>query len=124
MKSPVQAKFRDVLETLRKKVAGVQAVVMLGHDGVVDHILADPLLNVETIAGEYATLLRITARTSEDAGAGKLIEQIIVSDKSIMIARAVSPEHFLVLLSRTQDQIGRARYELKKAAWEIQKRGT
>jgi hypothetical protein len=38
-----------------------------------------------------------------------------------MIARTVSPGHYLILLARAQDQIGRARYELKQAAWEIQR---
>ena len=49
------------------------------------------------------------------------MENIVVAEKSIMIARSVSPEHYLILLSRSQDQIGRARYELKQAAWEIGK---
>jgi len=123
VKTPVQAKFRDVLEALRKKVSEVQAIVIVGPDGVVDHVLSDSSLKIETIANEYAMLLRIAARTSEDAGAGNLVEQVVVSDKSIMIARRVSPQHFLILLARALDQIGRARFELKKAASEIQRRG-
>jgi predicted regulator of Ras-like GTPase activity (Roadblock/LC7/MglB family) len=123
VKTPVQAKFRDVLEALRKKVSEVQAIVIVGPDGVVDHVLSDSSLKIETIANEYAMLLRIAARTSEDAGAGNLVEQIVVSDKSIMVARRVSPQHFLILLARAQDQIGRARFELKQAASEIQRRG-
>ena len=119
----MQAKFRDVLEALRKKVSEVQAIVIVGPDGVVDHVLSDSSLKIETIANEYAMLLRIAARTSEDAGAGNLVEQVVVSDKSIMIARRVSPQHFLILLARALDQIGRARFELKKAASEIQRRG-
>jgi len=123
VKTPVQAKFRDVLEALRKKVSEVQAIVIVGPDGVVDHVLSDSSLKIETIANEYAMLLRIAARTSEDAGAGNLVEQVVVSDKSIMIARRVSSQHFLILLARALDQIGRARFELKKAASEIQTRG-
>jgi predicted regulator of Ras-like GTPase activity (Roadblock/LC7/MglB family) len=80
-------------------------------------------LDLDTIATEFATLLRIAGRTSEDTGAGNLVEQIVISEKSIVIARHVSAEEFLILVCRSQDQIGRARYELRQAAWEIQRRG-
>jgi predicted regulator of Ras-like GTPase activity (Roadblock/LC7/MglB family) len=100
-------------------VTQIQAVILVGPHGVVDHVLDDPSLTLETIAGEYATLLRIARSASQDSGAGHLVENILVSENSIMIARCVAPEHYLILLSRSQDQIGRARYELKQAAWEI-----
>jgi predicted regulator of Ras-like GTPase activity (Roadblock/LC7/MglB family) len=86
----------------------------------VDHALDDPALNIETIAGEYATLLRIARSACEDSGSGNLLENIVVSEKSIMIARNAFPEHYLILFFRSQDQIGRARYALKQVAWEIQ----
>jgi predicted regulator of Ras-like GTPase activity (Roadblock/LC7/MglB family) len=124
VKTTVPVKFRSVLETLRQTVSDVEAVIIIGPDGVVDYVLTDSSLKIETIANEYAMLLRIAARTSEDAGAGDLVEQIVVSDKSIMIARRVSPEYFLILLSRAQDQIGRARFELRNAVSEIQKMGS
>ena len=117
-----QTKLREVLEKLQKNVAEIQAIVLLGPDGVIDHVRIDPNLNLDTIAGEYGTLLRIAGLASDDTGGGNLIEHIVVSEKSVMIARVVSPDHFLILLSRSQDQIGRARYELKHAAREIQEK--
>jgi len=120
VQNPIQAKFPQILEQLRKNVAGIQAVILVGSDGLVDHALDDPGLSIETIAVEYATLLRIAHSASEDSGAGRLIENIVVSEKSVMIARTASPEYYLILLFRSQDQIGRARYELKQAIREIQ----
>jgi predicted regulator of Ras-like GTPase activity (Roadblock/LC7/MglB family) len=114
-----QAKFRRALEKLRKKVTDIQAVILVGPEGVVDRMVQDSTLDIETIAGEYITLLRIARSASEDSGAGNLIENIVVSERSIMIARSISSDHYLILLSKSQDQIGRARYELKQAAWEI-----
>jgi predicted regulator of Ras-like GTPase activity (Roadblock/LC7/MglB family) len=117
----IQGKFREMLEKLRKGVPDIQAVILVGPTGIVDHVLDDAALNLETIAGEYATLLRIARSACEDSGAGNLVENIVVSEKSIMIARSIPPDHYLILLSRSQDQIGRARYELKQAAREIKK---
>ena len=122
MQNVVQEKFYEIGEKLRKSVTDVQAVILVGPDGVVDYMLEDPtLLHIETIATEYATLLRVARSAAEDSGSGNLVENIVVSEKSIMIARSVSADHVLILLSRSQDQIGRARYALKQAAWEIQR---
>jgi predicted regulator of Ras-like GTPase activity (Roadblock/LC7/MglB family) len=115
----MDAKFRHVLAGLRRKLTHIQAAMLIGPQGVLDYVMDDPTLNFETIAEEYATLLRIARSASEDSGAGNLIENVLVSEKSIMIARSVSPDHYLVLLCRAEDQIGRARYELKQAAWDL-----
>ena len=121
MEDSIKAKFRDVLARLRTSVTEIQALILVGPEGVVDYVLDDTSLNLETIAGEYATLLHIARSASEDSGSGNLVENIVVSEKSIMIARSVAAEHYLILLARSQDQLGRARYELKQAAWEIQR---
>ena len=115
----MDAKVRPVLASLRRNLKHIQAVMLIGPQGVLDYVLDDKTLNFETIAGEYATLLRVARSASEDSGAGNLIENVMVSEKSIMIARNVSPDHYLILLCRAEDQIGRARYELKKAAWDL-----
>jgi len=108
---------------LPKKVPGIQAVILAGVHEVLDCVVVDPSLDIETIASEFATVLRIAGRASEDSGAGNLVEQVVVSEKSTILARSVSLEEFLILVCRRQDQIGRARYELRQAVWEIQRRG-
>jgi len=115
-------KFREVLGKLSKCVRDVQAILVVGPKGVVDHILEDPALNIETIAGEYETLLRIAARASEDSGAGTLVENVVVSEKSIMVARTIFGDHCIILISRSRDQIGRTRYELKRVASELERK--
>ena len=102
-------------------MSNIQAVLVLGPQGVVESAVDDPALNLEQIVEEYATLLRIARSASEDSGAGNLVENILISEKSVMIARSISPDRDLLLLCRAQDQIGRARYELKQAAWAIRK---
>ncbi len=118
-----QIRLREILERLQNKVAGVRAAIVLGPEGVLDHIESDPEIHIENIAIEYGTLLRIAGRASEDTGAGHLIEHVLVAENYIVIARTISPGHFLILLSGSQDQLGRARYELKQAAWELGKTG-
>lgn len=108
-----------MLEKLGKNVADVQALFLVGPEGVVEQIVEDATLDLDTIVAEYTTLLRIARSASEDSGAGDLVENIVVSERSIMIARSIASEQYLILLFKSQDQIGRARYEVKQAAWEI-----
>jgi predicted regulator of Ras-like GTPase activity (Roadblock/LC7/MglB family) len=121
VQNSLQPKFREVLAKLRESVRDIQALILVGPEGVIDYTLDDTSLNLETIAGEYATLLHIARSASQDSGSGDLLENIVVSEKSIMIARTVTSEHYLILLARSQDQLGRARYELKRAASELQR---
>jgi len=118
----IEATFREILEKLRNSLNDIQAVILVGPSGVLEHAVEDPALNIETIAGEYATLLRIARSASEDSGSGNLLENIVVSEKSIMIARNVFLEHYLILFFRSHEQIGRARYTLKQVTWEIQRK--
>jgi len=114
-----EMKVRPILERLRKKLSGAKAVLFLGPSGIVDHIKIDPGLDLDTLAGEHAMLLRIATRTSEDTGGGNLTEHIVISDRFIVMARHISGDHFLVVVFRSKDHIGRTRYELKNAAWEL-----
>jgi predicted regulator of Ras-like GTPase activity (Roadblock/LC7/MglB family) len=118
----IKARFAEILAMLRNSLTDIQAVILVGPSGVVDQAVDDPALNIETLSAEYATLLRIARSASEDSGSGDLVENIVVSEKSIMIARNAFPEHYLILFFRSQDQIGRARYTLKQVTWEIQRK--
>jgi predicted regulator of Ras-like GTPase activity (Roadblock/LC7/MglB family) len=104
---------------LRNKVAGAMAIVIVGPNGVIDYSAAAPSLDMDRFAGEYATLLRIARRTSDDAGTGALLEHIVVSEKSVFIARNILPDYFLILVASDREHLGRARYELKKACWDF-----
>ena len=117
----IQSAFRQVVEKLRRTLTQIQGVILVGPEGVIAHVVDDAQLNFDLIAEEYAMLLRVARSASEDSGAGNLLENILVSEKSVIIARSVSSDHSLILLSRAQDQVGRARYELKQAARDLSK---
>src|SRR5580700_5111475 len=119
-----ESKFREAISQLRNNVAGTKAVVLIGPDGVtLDYLKVDPDFDVETFVSEYATLLRIARRTSEDTGAGDLTEHVSISERCVTISRCFASDCYLVIVSNIQDQIGRARYELKRAAWYLEQTG-
>jgi predicted regulator of Ras-like GTPase activity (Roadblock/LC7/MglB family) len=116
----VRPRVRSVLDRLRQKIAGTKAIVVVRLDGVVvDHVTANSVADPDLLAAEFATLLRIARRTSADTGIGDVIEHILVSENAITIARQISAGQFLIVVTGISDQIGRARYEIKQAAWEL-----
>ena len=115
-------KFREAVGSLRSRIAGIKAIILIGPDGVVlEHLTVDPHFDIGTFTAEYATLLRIARRASEDTGSGELSEHISVSDRTIVLARSFLTGFCLVLVSNTQALVGRARYELKLAAHLIER---
>ena len=109
--------FQEVVEQLRNSVIGVRAIVLVAPDGQVPFYFADdPTFRVETFTPEYAMLLRIASHTSHDVGFGSLGEHIAVSERRLTITRRLPSNSFLVLVSDCLEQLGRARYELRRAA--------
>jgi predicted regulator of Ras-like GTPase activity (Roadblock/LC7/MglB family) len=116
-----QTRFREFMEHLRNRVTGTKAIVLVGPGGVVDHLIARRPFDVDAFASEYATLLRIARRTSDDVGTGELLEHIVVAERSVIIARNILPDYYLIVVSTDGDQLGRARYELKCVARDLKR---
>ena len=116
----IETRFRECMEQLRDKIAGTTAIVLIGPGAVIDHLSSGNEFDSDALA-EYATLLRIARRASQDAGTGDLVEHIVVSEKSVIVARTVLSDYFLILAATHQDQLGRARYELKRAAQDLER---
>jgi predicted regulator of Ras-like GTPase activity (Roadblock/LC7/MglB family) len=107
------------MEQLRD-LAAVKAVLLIGPAGIIER-LSDNGFNVDVFVPEYATLLRIAQRTSDDADTGALVEHIMVSEKAVIVARSIRSHHFLIVVADDRDHLGRARYELKRVARELER---
>ena len=116
MASPL---FQEVSESVRKQLKGFQALALVSLDGgVVEQLTADSTLNPDTLS-EFATILRIAQHTSEDTAAGQLTEMSWTADRSLVLARRVAGESFLILAGEPELRLGFARYLLRRAAWEL-----
>jgi predicted regulator of Ras-like GTPase activity (Roadblock/LC7/MglB family) len=116
-----ETRFREIRDHLRHTVHGTKAIILIGLDGVMlDHLALDRHFDIEGFAAEYAMLLRIALRSCQDTGAGALTEHIVVSEKSFTVARCAGTNFCIILVSDALDQLGRARYELKRAAQRLQ----
>lgn len=110
--------FADTLETIANRIEGCVAVVILGIDGIPieRHVQqTDQPLDVDIITTEFTTLVRRSMRTAIDTDLGDLREMVFVTDLMTFLLRPITPEYFLLLALNPGGNIGRARFELRKA---------
>lgn len=117
--------FADTLGTIANRIEGCAAVMILGIDGIpierhVQHM--DASLDVEMIATEFTTLVRRSMRTAADTELGELREMLLATDSMTFLLRPITSEYFLLLALNPGGNVGRARFELRKAqlAMEIE----
>jgi len=117
--------FADELITIANRIEGCAAVMILGTDGIPieRHVQQmNQSLDVEMIATEFTTLVRRGMRTAADTELGDLREMVLATDAMIFLARPITSDYFLLVALNPGGNIGRARFELRKAqlAMEIE----
>jgi len=110
--------FSDTLGGLAKRIEGAAAAIILGIDGIpIERYTTtlEPGLDIEMIATELTTLLRRGMHTATDTALGDLREMVIVTERLTILLRPITPDYFLMLAVLPGGNVGRARYELRKA---------
>lgn len=111
--------FSDLLKQIVHKVEGVVGVLIMGLDGIAIEQQIEPSHHYDgqlsIIAAAYATLLRNSMRTSSDVGVGALQEMTVISGNLTLVIKLINPEYFLLIALGPNGNIGRARFELRKA---------
>lgn len=105
----------QLFNLLRDKVPELKAAILIGATGRFEfHSSPDFSFDAETFATEYATLFRIARRTAEDTAMGEALEQILISDKAILVARRFGSEDVAVFVCGADEHLGRLRYEIRR----------
>jgi predicted regulator of Ras-like GTPase activity (Roadblock/LC7/MglB family) len=110
--------FTETLTHIGNRVEGCAGTAILGIDGIlIERVVRDidPALDLEMIATEFTTLLRRSTRTAADTGLGELSELVFVTDLMTFLIRPITSEYFLLLAMNPGGNVGRARFELRKA---------
>ncbi len=114
--------FAELLELIVNKVEGTLGAVVMGMDGIsIEKRISDQTTNIEALAAEYTSLLRASSSTTQDLGQGSLEEFIVFTNSRVVAIRMLTQEYFLLILLEREGNVGRARYELKKARYRLAK---
>ena len=116
--------FKATLETVLESTEGSLGALIMGIDGIaVERLLkeAGQEANLDVAAAEFTSLVRNAQKAGKDTGLGNLVELMIALDGAIVIIRLLGRDYFVVLAISPQGNLGRARYELRKAELQLKK---
>ncbi len=116
--------FTENLSKVVHRVEGCAAATILGIDGIpIERYLndLDPAFDMELAAIELTNLLKRSMQVAADAELGLLQELIFSSDQMIFLLRPITTDYFILLLMYPDGNIGRARFELRKAQFDLER---
>jgi len=114
--------FKEVLETVIERTEGSLGALIMGLDGIaVERSLkeAGQEANLDVAAAEFTSLVRSAQRAGKDTGLGDLRELVVSLDSAILLIRLLGRDYFVVLAMKPDGNLGRARFELRKAELQI-----
>lgn len=109
--------FREELERICARVEGTLGAVILAEDGIiVERQAVDPAMDLELASAEFAGAAREMRRGTMAVDAGELDEILVTSRERLALLRFIGPGYYLLLFMAPGALVGRARYELRRAA--------
>lgn len=110
--------FKQMLESIVERTEGSLGALIMGTDGIaVERVFSEAGRegNLDVAAAEFTSLVRNAQRSGNDTGLGNLRELVISLENSILAIRVLSRDYFVVLALTPEGNLGRGRYELRKA---------
>jgi len=117
----VDSMFKQTLEAILERTEGSLGALIMGIDGIpVERSLKEGQeSNLDVAAAEFTSLLRNAQRAGKDTGLGNLRELVITLDEAVVLMRLLGTEYFVVLAIRPDGNLGRGRFELRKAELQM-----
>jgi predicted regulator of Ras-like GTPase activity (Roadblock/LC7/MglB family) len=114
--------FKEALKSIVEKTDGGLGALIMGADGLpVEKFFSDEGrdANLDVAAAEFTSLVRSAGRSGSDLNLGQLQELLVSLDRATLIMRAFNRDYFVVLAIKPDGNLGRARYELRKAQMQL-----
>jgi predicted regulator of Ras-like GTPase activity (Roadblock/LC7/MglB family) len=114
--------FKEALEAIMERTEGSIGALIMGTDGIaVEKVMGHEGrdANLDVAAAEFTSLIRNAQRTGNDTGLGSLRELVVNLESATFIMRLFSRDYFVVLALKPDGNLGRGRFELRKAELQL-----
>lgn len=114
--------FKEALNGIVERTEGATGALIMGMDGIaVEKVLLPEgsESNMDVAAAEVTSLVRNAVRAGTHTGLGSLREFVVCFETVNILARMFSAEYFVVLALSPEGNIGRGRFELRKAELQL-----
>ena len=106
--------FRDVLEGIRKRVEGTLAVSLLGLDGITVDSINPGSVPLDVMGAEFSGFLKSIRLSNTELNTGEVQQFSLVNERYIALVSAVTTEYYVLLVTTSDGNYGRARFELAR----------
>ncbi|MCI0414825.1 hypothetical protein L0222_18775 [bacterium] len=114
--------FLETLREIADRFQNMHCIFLMGMDGLpVEKVVRDETFNMDAVTAEFTTVVKVTAASTGEVNAGSVDEILILSDKMILLTKSITSQYFLLLVLPADGNMGRARFELKKAKYVLEK---
>jgi len=116
--------FKELLQSTVERTEGSLGALIMGLDGIaVEKVIGEAgnEANLDVAAAEFTSLVRSAQRSGSDIGLGNLREIVVSLDSAVIMMRLIGREYFVVLALSPDGNLGRGRYELRKAELQLTK---
>lgn len=116
--------FKELLQSIVERTEGSLGALIMGLDGIaVEKVIGEAgnEANLDVAAAEFTSLVRSAQRSGTDIGLGNLREVVVALDSATVMMRLIGREYFVVLALVPAGNLGRGRYELRKAELQLTK---
>ena len=110
--------FKQALQSMLEKTDGSLGAVIMGIDGLpVEKVFSDEGTegNLDVTAAEFTSLIRAAGRSANDLDLGSVRELVVSLDSVTLVMRALHKDYFVFIALKPDGNLGRGRYELRKA---------
>ena len=109
--------FTERLQKVLETVEGSKAVAIIGRDGIaVERLAVSDEPNLDLATAQYTDIAKKLQLANDELEAGPLKEMIQRTERYIVVLTTITQEYFLMLVLGQDGSLGRARFELRKAA--------
>jgi len=110
--------FNEILEGIVERTNGGVGAVLMGYDGIAIEQYFFPCEDVDfnTVAVEYANVLKEVRKTAEILNTGLMEEVSIKTKRFYVVMRILNDEYFIALILDCDGNFGKGRYLLNKEA--------
>ncbi|TAN60413.1 roadblock/LC7 domain-containing protein [bacterium] len=110
--------FSDILRGLVTGVKGGAGAAIMGVDGLAieKFQLAGSAFDVDTIGVEYGRVIEEVKNAAMVLSLGALEEIVVTMPGAEVFLRVITPDYYLVLVLKSVENAGKARYLLRRAA--------
>lgn len=112
----------SAIDEILRREASVLAAIILDKDGiVVADKSKDNTGSAQELAIEYASAMRQIIKVTDVLNVGNLEEVLISTEKSVIVIRLITRDYYLILVTNTEGNIGKAKYLAKLSSDRLEK---